>query len=368
MTPIRIVMLGGFLGAGKTTAIARLARMYQNQGQRVGIVTNDQGTELVDTHSLRSQGFDVGEVPGACFCANINDLIDTVQHLGTDERPEVVLSEPIGSCTDLVATVIRPLEQLFGQRFTVAPYGVILKPSHGERILSGREKAGFSPKAEYLFRKQLEEADFLLVNRIDELRAGQLDELIQRLAVDYPDTPSLRVSARTGAGFDAVFDFLQQRGSYARRALQLDYATYAAAEAELAWLNSSIVVRAEASFSLDHLLVSLIERLREHLQRQSAEPAHLKAIGLSQGSYGVANAVSSWTPVELSLPSGCQAREATVILNARVAIDAISLRQLAEAAVENAAAAIAATAECRQLECFHPGQTSAGQQLVQISL
>ncbi|MCH5377350.1 MAG: cobalamin biosynthesis protein P47K, partial [Planctomycetes bacterium] len=44
--PIRFVMLGGFLGAGKTTAIARLAKHYVDGGRRVGIVTNDQAYDL----------------------------------------------------------------------------------------------------------------------------------------------------------------------------------------------------------------------------------------------------------------------------------------------------------------------------------
>ena len=61
MKPVYI-MIGGFLGAGKTTTIARLARHFVAQGKRIGIVTNDQTDDLVDTQTLRSQGFDVGEV------------------------------------------------------------------------------------------------------------------------------------------------------------------------------------------------------------------------------------------------------------------------------------------------------------------
>src|SRR6059058_3016491 len=49
MNNIRFIMLGGFLGAGKTTAMARLARHYMSQGKRVGLVTNDQAQDLVDT-------------------------------------------------------------------------------------------------------------------------------------------------------------------------------------------------------------------------------------------------------------------------------------------------------------------------------
>ena len=127
--PVRFVMVGGFLGAGKTTTLARLARHYMSQGLSVGIVTNDQAADLVDTMSLRSQGFDVGEVAGACFCCRFNDLISTIDQLGLQQAPDVILAEPVGSCTDLVATVIQPLKQLFKSRFQIAPYGVILKPS-----------------------------------------------------------------------------------------------------------------------------------------------------------------------------------------------------------------------------------------------
>ena len=197
MKPVYI-MVGGFLGAGKTTSVARLARHYMQLGKRVGIVTNDQTTDLVDTHSLRSQGFEVGEVAGSCFCCNFDALTSTVEGLGDQELPEVILAEPVGSCTDLVATVIRPLTEVYGVPLDIAPYGVILKPSHGLRILKGDSGSGFSPKANYIFRKQIEEADFVIINRIDELPPERVDELQALLEAEYPGRPILRCSARTG--------------------------------------------------------------------------------------------------------------------------------------------------------------------------
>src|SRR5438552_6741068 len=175
MNTIRFIMLGGFLGAGKTTAMARLARHYMDQGKRVGLVTNDQAQDLVDTHSLRAQGFAVEEVAGACFCCKFNDLLDKVESLQASSRPQVILAEPVGSCTDLVATVVQPLKDLYGDRFRVAPYPVLFKPSHGLKILRNEKDAGFSPRAAYIFRKQLEEADAILINRLDELPAKDLD-------------------------------------------------------------------------------------------------------------------------------------------------------------------------------------------------
>src|SRR5947209_20532774 len=89
---VRFVMIGGFLGAGKTTTIARLARHYQAQGKRVGVVTNDQAHDLVDTNALRSQGLTVEEVPGACFCCRFDDLVGKVGSLESTERPDVILA------------------------------------------------------------------------------------------------------------------------------------------------------------------------------------------------------------------------------------------------------------------------------------
>src|SRR5262245_30202273 len=147
MNTIRFIMIGGFLGAGKTTTLGRLARFYMNRGQKVGLITNDQAEDLVDTHTLREQGFPVEEVAGACFCCKFDDLLNKVGVLENAQRPDVVLAEPVGSCTDLIATVVQPLKDLYGARFTVAPYPALFKPSHGLKILK-KEKGGFSPKAE----------------------------------------------------------------------------------------------------------------------------------------------------------------------------------------------------------------------------
>src|SRR6516162_11712281 len=232
MKRLRFIMLGGFLGAGKTTAMTRLARQYLQRGQRVGLVTNDQAQDLVDTNSLRSQGFPVQEVAGACFCCKFDDLLTQVETLATNERPDVILAEPVGSCTGLVATVVQPLKDLYGDRFQVAPYAVLFKPSHGLRILRNEPNAGFSPKAAYIFRKQLEEADAILINRIDELQPANLAELTDLLEQQFPATPVLPVSAKTGQGFDAVTELLDQDGNFGRKILDIDYDTYAEGEAE----------------------------------------------------------------------------------------------------------------------------------------
>lgn len=356
MKRLRFIMVGGFLGAGKTTTLAQLARRYTARGWRVGLVTNDQAQNLVDTNHLRSQGFSVAEVPGACFCCRFNDLVGKVEELQADQRPDVILAEPVGSCTDLVATVVQPLKDLYRQRFQVAPYAVLFKPSHGRRILRNEPGAGFSPKAAYIFRKQLAEADAIVINRIDEMLPAEADELAGLVAGEFPGAPILRLSAKTGQGLDALAELLEQEGNFGGKILDIDYDIYAEGEAELGWLNSTISVHAPQALVLDELLLDIVDRLRTTLKGSGGEVAHLKVIGLGESSFGVANLVSSRSPPELSQPSHDRVHKADLVVNARVAIDPGQLDQQVRQAVESACRDRQARAEFRESQSLRPGR------------
>jgi Ni2+-binding GTPase involved in maturation of urease and hydrogenase len=352
----RFIMIGGFLGAGKTTTIARLASHFRSEGKNVAIVTNDQAADLVDTLLLRSQGFEVGEVAGSCFCCNFNALTGTVESLSAESRPDIVLAEPVGSCTDLVATVIRPLEHIYDQPFDIAPYGVIIKPSHGKKILGGEGQRGFSPKAEYIFRKQIEEADFVILNRIDELTESEVDELARLLSEQYANIPVIRLSAKSGVGFDALCEFLDQRGVFGQRVMDVDYDIYAAGEAELGWLNCQAKLISTTLIDLDHFLMQLLGRLHKDLIAVDAEVAHLKVIGMAEGVYAVSNLVSNSDQPMLSLPSMWKGGEVDLVVNARVAVSPEVLELIVRAAMANESANATATAQITSLQCFRPGR------------
>ncbi len=354
---VRFVMLGGFLGAGKTTAISRLAQMYIAQGKRVGVVTNDQAHDLVDTNMLRSQGLSVEEVPGACFCCRFDDLVSRVGSLEDSEKPDVILAEPVGSCTDLVATVVQPLKDRYAGRFEVAPYAVLFKPSHGTRILKNQQAGGFSPKAAYIFKKQLEEADAILINRSDELTPGEQDELLKLVSEQFPGTPVLKVSATTGAGFEAVTELLAQSGGFGRKILEIDYDTYAEGEAELGWLNATAQLTADKPFDLDALLTAILGELATVCRSLSGEVAHLKLIGMDEaGAFAVGNVVSNDTAAKLSLPSNLTPQDAELIVNARVAIDPAVLEAEVKRVVGDECAKVGVKAEFRTSQSLRPGR------------
>ena len=355
MSRIRFLMIGGFLGAGKTTAIARIARHYMDGGRSVGLVTNDQAYHLVDTHALRAQGFRVGEVPGACFCCQFDDLVQTAQSLAIDERPDVIITEPVGSCTDLVATVIEPLRAWHGDEYDLAPLVVLLKPEHGTKILADRPGVGFSPKAAYIFLKQIEEADVVAINKLDKLSPEQRDELIDLVRHRYPQKSIMGVSAKTGDGFDRLLESLEQPGPTHTSFMDVDYQLYGEGEAELGWLNCNVTVTSTGrKFSLDELLMDTIGGLQTRLVQTGAEPAHLKLLGQAGEDSAVANVVGSDVAPELSRPSRAFTRTAQVIVNARVATDPDELAQLLHRALQFVAEQRDLTFDIKNLQNFRP--------------
>jgi len=352
---IRFIMIGGFLGAGKTTTIARLAHYYQSQGKHVCIVTNDQAADLVDTEFLRSFGYEVAEVAGSCFCCNFNGLTSAMNEFEKRQRPDVILAEPVGSCTDLVATVAMPMMDMLGERFEISPYAVIVKPSHGLKILAG-EGQGFSPKAEYIFRKQLEEAELLLLNRVDELPEAKIERIEDLLQDQFPGREVLRISAKTGQNIAQLADRLEATAQRPAQMMEVDYDVYAEGEAELGWLNASLSIKSVTAFSLDNLVTEIVEGLKEKFLDAGAEPAHLKVIGQTDGNTAMANLISSDTRTELSLPSDCMTKEAEIIVNARVAIDPESLQIAVESVVNASGESRQATTSIDSVRSFRPGR------------
>ncbi|MEM9186021.1 MAG: GTP-binding protein [Planctomycetota bacterium] len=357
MPKTRILMIGGFLGAGKTTAIARLARQYLNAGKRVAVVTNDQAHGLVDTESLRGQGLSVGEVPGACFCCKFDDLVETLVKLEAEQRPDIILTEPVGSCTDLVATVIEPLRRLHGDRYEVGRLAVLCKPEHGRKILAGGDAAGgFSPKAEYIFLKQLEEADIVVVNKVDALSDADTTRLAALVGEHSAGKPVLLASGKRGDGFDELARLLAEPRGPSRAPMDVDYDVYAEGEAELAWLNATIDVNATggAMIDVDRLAVDAVARLADASAARGDEPAHIKVLGYADGGACVANLVCSEGPAELSLASGQRSAAVRLVVNARVAGDPEQLAASLGPALDRVAGTY--TYEVTALQQFRPGR------------
>lgn len=221
-TKARYVMIGGFLGAGKTTSILRFAEWLTARGLKVGLVTNDQGGGLVDTALAQAHHMPVEEIVGGCFCCRFTSLVEAADTLVKDTAPDVLIAEPVGSCTDLVATVSLPLEQIYGDRFTVAPVTVVVDPLRAERVL-GLAAASLSEHVAYIYKKQLEEAEILVINKCDLVDAPRLARLREALAAVAPRAVIHECAAREGTGLEPWFERMLADTSQAAAIAEIDY-------------------------------------------------------------------------------------------------------------------------------------------------
>jgi G3E family GTPase len=273
-------MVGGFLGAGKTTAMIKLATHLRDQGRRIGLITNDQGRGLVDTARAQAAGFDVEEVTGSCFCCQFDSLAQACAALAQRTAPDFLIAEPVGSCTDLQATVIGPLRLLYGERYRLAPLSVLIDPLRCAGIFALNPDKHFSDKVRYIYRKQLEEAQVIVINKTDLLGTAAHHQLRTALATEFPAATIFAVSCQTGAGLDTWFNHITQPSetspSAAPSSLDIDYDDYALGEARLGWLNATAQLSAGAAFDGNALLLNLAQRLRQRLIAANAALAHLK--------------------------------------------------------------------------------------------
>ncbi|MDA8020078.1 MAG: cobalamin biosynthesis protein P47K [Thermoanaerobaculia bacterium] len=272
----RFLMIGGFLGAGKSTALGRLARSLRDDGLRVGLITNDQGSGLVDTRNLRHQGFAVEEIAGGCFCCRFDSLRSAAAELEASERPEVFVAEPVGSCTDLLATVSYPLRRLYGESFDIAPLSVMVDPRRAARVLGLDSGRRFSDKVTYVYRKQLDEAQVIVINKIDAVDSAFRSDLRGALSERYPGARIFEVSARETDGLDAWFRYIRTESLGHHPVLDIDYDVYAEGEALLGWLNATVHLEAPDDVDGNDLVDDVARSLLTRLRRGDVEIAHLK--------------------------------------------------------------------------------------------
>jgi G3E family GTPase len=351
------IMVGGFLGAGKTTAMLRLAEHMTRRGRRVGLITNDQSHGLVDTTMVAAKGYPVEEITGGCFCCRFNSLTDAADRLTRDARPDVFLAEPVGSCTDLRATVQYPLRRLYGDDYRVAPLSVLVDPTRAARILGLAAGPSFSAKVLYVYEKQLEEADIIVINKSDLLSPERRGALEQALRARFPQAQVVTVSARTGENLDDWFGRLA--GTLAERpAMDVDYDVYADGEALLGWLNATCSVSAEEPFDGNDLLQRLAENVRGRLADAGIEIAHFKmTLSPDTGNdLAVLNLVRTDMQPETPHRLADLLSAGELILNLRAEGDPTDLKAMTLAGVDAVARTTSVSLAVDHLEHFRPGR------------
>jgi len=344
---IPIILVGGFLGAGKTTLLLAAAQRLAERGVRVGLVTNDQGENLVDTALARHDRFAVAEVSGGCFCCRYPDMVNSLIDLCRRASPDVILAEPVGSCTDLVATVIRPLLHQHADLFRLAPLTVAVDPL--------RVPEHFLPEIDYLIRQQVAEADLVVLTKQDLPLAAEHGKTISSQLMRHGGLRLFPLSAKTGAGIDEWLDTVLTTAGSADRKLDIDYRIYAAGEAALGWLNASGKVSANQPFSAANWVQYLLQMMDNSLCLHRGVIAHIKVYVSTPEAEYKASLMQSQGQISWDLrPDSATSNELAFTLNARVQAAPDLLDTVVRSVLHELSPQPDFDVEFTNYECFQP--------------
>jgi Ni2+-binding GTPase involved in maturation of urease and hydrogenase len=348
----KMFFVGGFLGAGKTTAIRSLTELFAKRGIKTGAITNDQAAGLVDTAFLDGEGLITQEVAGSCFCCNFNGLVQAIDHIMTTADPDVILAEPVGSCTDIVATVILPLQDLLKNKVQVRAYSVLVEPMRWKEIMEEGTKAPWSMK--YLFDKQVKEADFVVLTKTDTIGPPALQKIRSDFVLRYGQARFLPISSREGIGLDAWMEAVLSTTPGNRWLKEIDYEKYAQAEAEMGWLNAEADVIFPGPVDGRDIAVRMVRGMADGITGSSAQIGHLKllAVGETGGVKAGISAAGQGGQLDGSF-SGPVSR-LHVTLNARATVSPGDLAEIVTSLMMDLKQGDAAQTDILYLNAFKP--------------
>lgn len=334
MKTTRLILIGGFLGAGKTSLIWETASRLTKSGYKTGLVTNDQAPELVDTALLKHQNLNIAEVSGSCFCCNFNGLNEALKQVNANNEIDIIIAEPVGSCTDLSATILQPMKKMMHDQLVICPFTVLADPLKLEEILYKKSYI-MHPGAAYIYLKQLEESDIILITKSDLTTPDKTSELIKKTKERFPFSEVMAISSVTGEGIEEWLKLVTAGTQAGNRIAEVDYDIYAEGEAVMGWLNASLSLHGN-NISWEDFGENLMKNLALTFDKLNAPVGHVKIIIENGENYFTGNLTGD--KETLTFRGSCgTATEVQMIINARVEMSPGQLDNIIRSEITNTA-------------------------------
>lgn len=182
--PVPILLVTGFLGAGKTTVVNHL--LAHAEGRRIAAVVNDFGAINIDAELIAGASDGVVSLANGCICCSLEgDLLRTLSALlRRDPRPDHIVIETSGVAdpADIVRNLMDP---------------VILREAPLETVLCVMDATAPSGALDdALQRSQLRVADIVALSKLDLAEEGAGARM--REAIRAQRVPAVVVDANRG--------------------------------------------------------------------------------------------------------------------------------------------------------------------------
>jgi G3E family GTPase len=195
---VNVLCIAGFLGSGKTTVLLEVARAFAEGGDRLAIIENEIGEIGIDGGYVAEQGLPVQELFGGCICCTLQaGLVRTLLQVAGQYDPDWVIIEPTGLAApgDMLGPIRDNVPSLDEVRVLT-----LVDAARWELLLT---------VVEPLVTAQLECADVVAVNKIDDVDAATLAEVLASVRALASQAEVLPVSAASGAGMERLLEIVR---------------------------------------------------------------------------------------------------------------------------------------------------------------
>ncbi|MEH7075397.1 CobW family GTP-binding protein [Neobacillus drentensis] len=171
MKKAEVYILSGFLGSGKTSLLKQLLEDEQKTGRRTAVMMNELGKVSIDSDAVAKEDVTLKELLGGCICCSIQDKLEAqLQGLLIEEKPEVIYIETTGAAhpVEVLDAILSPL---FADQLIIKG---IITTVDGTRWM---DRKLLSPQLQQLILEQIRHADFILVNKMNELTESEKAKL-----------------------------------------------------------------------------------------------------------------------------------------------------------------------------------------------
>ncbi len=195
---VQVIVVGGFLGSGKTTTIINMGKYLAERGKKIAIIVNEIGEVGIDGDVIDRYGFDTKEITSGCICCSLKvGLRTTVTLLAKEYKPDILMIEPTGiAFPNLIKKEIELMN--LGDTVEISPLVTLIDGSRFKHLM--KEVKEFS-------MRQIIDAEILGINKVDliePIRVPILEASVQQL------NPKAKVVQLSGKAMDRKFEALMQ--------------------------------------------------------------------------------------------------------------------------------------------------------------
>ncbi len=195
---MRLIIVAGLLGVGKTSVILRMLDPMIAKNLKVVVIENDFGAMGVDSEVLEKNGMKVRDLKGGCICCTMQSgLVDSLRQLQADYDPDYVIVEPSGIA-----------DPQFVVNSVTDVTGIDLEGTFCSIVVDCERFLKVKRMFERPLRNQLKVADLALLNKVDMISPEDVETIRGELKNLGYEGPAATVNGDTGEGIEAFAEAL----------------------------------------------------------------------------------------------------------------------------------------------------------------